>query len=226
MRISTLLLIICASAAAYAQAPVTVVEASWRSDRQPAAKAAPNSVNPQKELTSNDKYWQRKARENQVTGTARDPNEGTLDSRRAALDKINDEARTPKTEDVSGFTYAASFKNETQKTIAVIFWEYRFTELAAPQNISRREFICVANIKPGSKGTVSVFSTRGPSDVVSADSLSAGSEKLFDGKVIINRIEFTDDSVMNRGGWKYEEHKAAIDKATSTKWSRETCRSL
>jgi hypothetical protein len=226
MRFGLFLLILSTVPAVLGQAPVTVVNAGWKVDRQPAPRPETQYIGPQKEITPDDKYWSRKTRENQVRGSAPDPGEMSLDGRRAALDKINQEARTPKPTDIDGYTYKASFKNDTQKQIRIIYWEYRFTERSNPANSVRRQFLCSASVKPGDKTDVAVFSTLGPSEAISLQSLAKDAESPFDEKIFINRIEFNDGSVLNRGGWKFEENKKAIDHITSTPWGKETCRAF
>jgi len=226
MRFGLFLLILSTVPAAFGQAPVTVVDAGWKVDRQPAPRAESQYVPPQKEVTADDKYWARKRRESEPRGGAPDPSETSLDGRRAALDKINDEARSVKSKDIDGYTYRASIKNDTQKVIRIVFWEFRFTELANPSNVVRRQFLCTAEIKPGDKKELSTFSTLGPSDVIAVGSLSKTAEKLFDEKVTVNRVEFADDSVLNRPGWKFDDNKKAIDHITSTPWGKETCRAF
>ena len=208
-----------------AQAPVSVVSHSWKADRRPGIKPVSNSATPEKELTG-EKYADQKRRANQVQGGAVDHGDETPDARRAELDRISEQSRTPKVQDTDGYTYHAAVKNDSDRTVQVIFWEYRFADIANPANVVRREFLCSASIKPGDKKDLSVFSTLAPSDVVTWQALAKSSEKRFDEKVIINRIEFSDDTVLNRGGWKYDDHKKAIDRATSTPWGKEICRSL
>lgn len=228
MRIRGYLLVsvglLCAGSA-MAQAPVSVVSYGWKVDRQPGAAVVSNSVHPEKELTG-EKYADIKRRQNQVQGGAVDQGDQTPDARRAELDRISEAARTPEAKNVEGFTYRAAIKNDSQKTIRALFWEFRFTELADPSKVTRREFLCSANIKPGEKKDLSAFSTFGPSDVIDLRTLAKDGEKRLDEKVVVNRIEFSDDSVLNRGGWKLDEHKKAIDRVTSTPWGKETCRSL
>ncbi|MEP6788407.1 MAG: hypothetical protein ABJB40_08250, partial [Acidobacteriota bacterium] len=103
---------------------------------------------------------------------------------------------------------------------------YRFTELANPSNVVRRQFLCSANIKPGDSKDLSVFSTLGPSDVISAESLAKATERLFDEKIIVNRIEFSDGAMIERRDWKYEDVRKAVERATSTHWGKEVCRGL
>ena len=217
--------VLTAAIAGAGQAPVSVVSHSWKVDRRPGVQPVSNTVHPEKELTG-EKYADRKRRENQVQGGAVDHGDETPDARRSQLDTIAEESRTPRVQDVDGYTYSATIKNDSDKTVRIIFWEYRFAELADPAKVVRREFLCSTNIKPGDKKELFAFSTLAPSDVVSLRDLANTSEKRFDEKVLVNRIEYADDTVLNRGGWKLDDHKKAIDLVTSTPWGKEICRSL
>ncbi|CAN5556536.1 hypothetical protein BH10ACI2_BH10ACI2_12720 [soil metagenome] len=225
MRISLMvsLLFVFVPALCVAQEPISVLDASWQRDRQSASKTGTDSQGKVRGVTDDNKYFQRKQREAQTNVTI-DPNETTIDGRSATLDKIAKEAGSAKVEDVNGFSYRANIKNNTDKTVAIVFWEYRFTELSNPQNIVRRQFICSVNIKPDEKKELSVFSTLGPSDVISAESLSKTTEKLFDEKVILNRFEFSDGTLRQRGNWKYDDYQKSIERATATPWGKEVCR--
>ncbi len=231
MRCGLFLLILSTVPAVLGQAPVSVVNAGWKVDRQPAPKAESQYISPQKEINPDDVFWTRKPRDpdsqiNQVRGTVRDQGDMSVDGRRAALDKINQDARTSRSAAVDGFTYKASLKNDTQKPVRIVYWEYRFTEKANPTNTVRRQFLCTANIKPGDKTDVLVFTTLGPSQTISLDSLSKNEASPFDEKVFINRVEFADGTVLSRGGWKFDDNKKAIDHLTSTPWGKETCRTF
>ena len=154
------------------------------------------------------------------------PEEGTIDARSAAIEKAVQESRTPKGEKVVGYSYTATVRNDSGKTVKVIFWEYRFTEIARPTNVVRRQFLCSVNLKKGDKMELSTFSLLGPSDTIDAESLAKSTDKLFEEKVRINRIELSDDSILQRNDWKYEDVGAAIKRAASTPWGKEICRAL
>jgi hypothetical protein len=62
--------------------------------------------------------------------------------------------------------------------------------------------------------------------VIDVESLSRAKEKLFDEKVQINRIEFSDDSILQRNGWKLADVRDAVKRATATPWGKEICRAL
>jgi hypothetical protein len=216
-------LILLASVGCVAQDPITVVDFSWQREHRAAAKSGSEVLSPTRAVTNDNKYFQRKAREGQTNVTT-DPNETTIDGRSAAIDKNIQEARSAKVDDLNGYTYRAKVRNSTSKTIKIIFWEYRFTEVANPQNVVRRQFICSVGIKPDDTKELAVFSTFGPSDVISTENLGKPGEKLFDEKVIVNRFEFSDGTLRQRGNWKYDDFQKSIERATSMPWGKEVCR--
>lgn len=204
---------------------VTILNSSWQRARQAAKKTDNEAVRPVRMMTQENKYYQRSARDQQTKG-AIDPNEYTVDGRSAALEKNVQEARSAKPDDAIGYAYLANVKNESDRTVEVVFWEYRFTELANPLNVVRRQFLCTANLKPGEKMELSAFSLLGPSDVISAESLAKTEGRLFDEKVLINRVEFKDGAILQRREWKMAEVKKAVERATSTAWGKEICRGI
>jgi hypothetical protein len=205
--------------------PLPVLEFKWQRDRRepPARDTSPAA--PVRAMTSDDKNFRRKALEQRPPG-AIDSNEMTTDGRSAALEKAVQESRTARPKRVDGYTYNAKVKNLYTETAEVVFWEYRFTELANPSNVVKRQFVCAVKIKPDESRDLNAFLLGGPSDVISADSLAGAKEKLFDEKVLIHRIEYANGAVMQRKDWNYAELKPAIDRAVSTPWGKEICRGL
>jgi hypothetical protein len=205
--------------------PVDVLGFRWFQDRLPAPQADVQPNVPMRAVIPENKYFQRKARE-QLSPGAIDPNEQTIDGRSAAIEKAVQESRTLQAKAVDGYSYRATVKNITGTKTEVIFWEYQFTELANPSNFVRRQFICVAGIKPGENKELQVFSIAGPSDAISAESLAKPSQKLFDEKVVVNRIEYSNGAILQRPDWDYKKLKPAIDHAVKTPWGREMCRAF
>ena len=205
--------------------PLTILESSWQHARQPAKKIENQTVPPVRAMTADDKNFRRGALDQQSKSTV-DPVENTPDGRRAALEKIVRDSETPKSGDTNGYSYLAKVKNDGSKKIDVVFWEYRFIELANPTSLVRRQFLCSAKMKPGETRDLSAFSLLGPSEVISADSLANPEDKRFDEKVRVNRIEFSDGSMVQRRDWKYEDVQKAVERATSTPWGKEVCRSI
>jgi hypothetical protein len=220
----SVIIVLTFSSIGFSQDPMPVVSFGWHRAIKPAPTPA-EQITPARAVTAENKYFQRKARE-QLSPGAIDPNETTMDGRSAAMEKAVQQARTAKLEHTNGYTYSTKIRNETGKTVEVIFWEYRFTELARPENTVRRQFLCAVKLKKGESADLSAFSLLGPSEVITADSLADPNGKLFDEKVIVNRFEFADGTLRQRGNWKYEDVKSSVERVTSTPWGMEMCRML
>jgi hypothetical protein len=204
---------------------ISVIDHRWERVRVSGQKIDGSTAAPMRALTSSDKYYQRAARENQPKGVP-DPSEYTTDGRSSAIEKNVQEARSAKTDDVNGFRYVANVRNNSDRKVDVLFWEYRFTEFANPKNVIRRQFLCSAKMKPGEKLELSALSTLGPTDVISTDSLKNPDEKLFNEKILLNRIEFTDGAILQRREWKMGDVEASVKKLTSGSWGKDVCKML
>ena len=222
---TSIFVLLFSSSYCLAQEPVPILNTRWHRTVQPAQKAvvAPNS--PAQSVIPENKYFQRKARE-QRTDNPMDPSEATIEGRSAAIDRALQESRTPQPDDVVGFTYSAEMRNDTGKTIAIIFWEYQFTEIARPTNVIRRQFLCGLKLKDGQTKEFFAFSLLGPSDSIAVESLLKPDQKLFTEKARVNRIEFSDGAILQRENWKFEDVKDAVARATATPWGIEPCRAL
>ena len=213
------------SSYSFSQEPVPVLKARWARTVKPAAKPNIAASGPVRPVNPDEKFFQRKARE-QRTDNPRDPYDDSIEGRSAAMDKAVQQSRAPQPDDVVGYTYVAEVKNDSGSPVAVIFWEYQFTEIAHPTNVVRRQFLCGVKLKNGERKELSAFSLLGPSDGLSVDSLAKSNEKIFDEKAVVNRIELSDGNVLQRNNWKYSDVKDAVERATSTPWESGTCKAL
>jgi hypothetical protein len=205
--------------------PVAVLEFKWYRDRKSVPKTDARGVTPARAVIAENKKFQREARA-QLSPGAIDPNTLTVDGRSEALEKITQESRSTPAAAVEGFTYYAKLRNQADAAIDVIFLEFQFTELANPTNRVRRQFLCAAKIKARQKMDLNVFSSLGPSDVISVESLSNEAGKLFESTVNINRVEYSNGAIIQRKDWNFNALKAAVDHAVSQPWGSETCRAL
>lgn len=219
------ILVLIDSTICVAQDPLPVLNSNWERVTRKANEVDAATVSPTRAILPEDKYFQRKAREQRTDGPL-DPNTESMDARSAKMDRVIQETRTPKAEDVTGYVYTTQLRNDIGKKVKIIFWEYRFTEIANPSNVVRRQFLCGVDLKKGDKIDLSVFSTLGPSNSINTESLAKSPGKLFNEQVQINRIELADDSVLQRNDWKYAEVRAAVERVTSTPWGKEMCRVL
>ena len=223
--IRLLFLFLIASSACLAQDPLPVLRSGWEAAMKKAQKVETPQTGPAKQIIVDDTVGPRTAREFS-TAHPENPSEMTPDGRRAIIEKNEQEATTVQPIDVKGFTYTATIRNDGSKTVKVIYWEYLFAELASPANVVRRQFLCSVNLKKGAQMDLSAFSTLGPTDTISAATLTSSKEKLFSEKVQVNRIEYADDDILQRGTWKFADVKSAVARVTATPWSGEICRPL
>jgi len=205
--------------------PVTVIELKWSKTRQPAQKLDPAGTGPAAAMTSADKNFERNRRANDPPW-AIDPHTQTVDGRAAAIEKSVQESRAPQSKPVDGFEYRVKVQNASNKIIDILFWEYQFINSADQSNMSRRQFICGAGIKPDKQKELLAFSLSGPSEVVTVGSLTQKSDNPLQQRGVINRVEYTDGSTWQRKDWKANEIKQGYIRALATAWGAEMCRSL
>ncbi len=219
------ILVLLISHNGFSQDPVSVLSSRWYRTITPPPKPTTTAAGPSRPITADEKNFSRTARA-QRTDNPMDPYENSMDGRSAALEKAVQESRAPQADEVVGYTYVAEFRNDSGKSIAIIFWEYQFTEIANPANVIRRQFLCGGKLKNGERKEFSAFTLLGPSDALDVNSLAKTTDKLFEEIAQINRIELTDGSILQRPTWKYADVKKAVERATSTPWGKEACRAL
>ncbi|MBV9242284.1 MAG: hypothetical protein JO314_09780 [Acidobacteria bacterium] len=209
----------------FSQDPLPVIKSTWSPAVQKAVKKDVGQTGPAKQILPEDTMISRTGRDF-ATDHPDNPSDQAPDGRRAAIERNEEEARQPDTKDVKGFTYSATVRNDSDKAVKVVFWEYKFTEKANPANVVRRQFLCSVDIKKGAQFDLSIFSTLGPTDTIDAKTLAASKEPLFNETVRVNSIEYSDGEVLQRHDWKAAEVKAAVDRITSKPWGKEPCRLL
>lgn len=205
--------------------PVVVLDFKCLKSRRTIKNSASATTAPAPDMSTVKKNNLRNPPSQAMRGD-RDLNTETIDGRSAALEKSVQEAQSPKSTPVDGYTYQAKIRNAHTQNIEIVFWEYQFKELSNPANVVRRQFLCSVKVKSGKEGELRAFSVSGPSDVISVDSLTNESRNLFEEKVFINRIEYADGSVFQRKDWVYAGMKSRIERAIGTPWGSEMCRSL
>jgi len=209
----------------FAQDPMPVLGSTWRPAVQKAPKVDPQFVKPARAITVEDTMVKRDVRQVQIDKNT-EPRDETPDARRDMIEKNEAEAKTPQPDDIQGFNYTVRVRNDTGTTAKIIYWEYMFGEVANPGNTVRRQFLCSVNLKKGSEMELSAFSAQGPTDVIDAASLAKPRESRFIEHVQVNRIEYADGNILQRGNWRLADIKSAVDRATATPWGKEMCRAL
>ena len=204
-------------------APLTVTEFKWSRARRTVQAPVVEGNAPARAMIPQNRNFARNQRINEPRG-ARDPNADTVDGRSAALEQSVAESRAPKAEPMDGYAYKIKVQNPGPKTVEALFWEYRFHDPANPNLVARRQFLCVVNLGSGKGKELEGFSLSGPSDVVNVQTLNSGTQ--LKEEVLINRIEYTDGSMVQRKSWKLEEVKASYERALREQWLPGMCKPL
>lgn len=204
--------------------PVAVLGFKCTRSRQNVTTSNP-ATGPAREMTTANKSIPRNARINDPMG-ARDPNEDTIDGRSAAIEKVVQESRTPRTKPTDGFAYLVKLQNASSKVVEFLFWEYQFIDPSNLENVTRRQFLCAVKIKPAKEKELRAFGVSGPG-VVSVGGLANASGNAFLETVVINRVEYEDGSVWQRKDWNSNEIRLTYKRAVATPWNAgEMCRGL
>ena len=205
---------------------LVVVSFKWSKTKQTEDKIeVPNNA-PAPAMIPQNKNFARNVRANEPPGN-RDPNQDTIDGRSAALERSVQESRVRPPKTIDAYSYKIKVQNPTSQTVDILFWEYQFIDRSNPQNVTRRQFLCVANLKAGQQKEIQALSLNGPTDVVNIESLSNNAANPFGEKIVINRIEYGDGSIWQRKDWRFSEITDSYLRATSTPWTKEQmCKGL
>lgn len=96
------------------------------------------------------------------------------------------------------FHYKVSVRNNTDKTIKSIDWDYVFFNSNTQSETSRLQFTTEEKIGPGKSKDLNVMARQPPSKTVSVYALDKNERQGLDGQVVIMRIEYMDGSVWQR----------------------------
>ena len=202
---------------------MNVVNFKWSRVRQTVDTRPQEPTIPARAVIPQNKTFARNARINDMAG-ARDPNADTLDGRSAALERSVQESRTPKAEPRDGFAYYVKVKNSAPKIVEIVFWEYRFWDPANPDLVTRRQFLCGVNIRPDKEKELEGFSSLRPSGVVNVNTLAGKGQ--FKEEVLINRVEYSDETIWQRKDWSFAEVQRSYDRVLREPWLPGTCKGL
>lgn len=205
--------------------PVVVVSHKLSKTKQTEDKVEVPTNGPAPAMISQNKNFARNGRVNDPAGS-RDPNQDTIDGRSAAIERSVQESRTRQPKTIDAYSYKIKVQNQTSQAVNMLFLEYQFIERSNPENVTSRQFLCVANLKPGKDKEIQALTLNGPPDVVNVKSLEKDSANQFEEKVVINRIEYSDGSHWQRKDWKFSEITDSYLRVTSTPWTTQACRGL
>jgi hypothetical protein len=202
--------------------PLDVGNFKWSRARRNVEAPPVEGNAPAPAMIPQNRNFARNSRINDPQGV-RDPNQDTLDGRRAAMDKSVAESRAPKSQPMDGFAYRIKVQNQTSKVVEIVFWEYQFHDPANPGLVARRQFLCGVNIPAGKGKELEGFSLSGPSDVVNVKTLDSGG---FKENVLINRVEYSDGSIWQRKAWNLAEVKGSYARVLREPWLPGMCKGL
>lgn len=189
------LLVICgASQPIVAQddgGPLRVIKFGWEKERlRPIPSMAP--------LASQDELIQQSRREQQLSAARNAQNKSTssklenqISNHQDAKIKAQQQTEMPR----DGYRYKVTLRNEGDKTIKSIDWDYYFIDPTSNQELARHQFTSDETIKPGKSKEVTVLYLKPPVKTVDARSLKKKEKEAFVGRVVVARLQFSDGSV-------------------------------
>lgn len=105
--------------------------------------------------------------------------------------------RDPRT----SYIYEVKFKNNGQKEIRTISWDYVFFEPETKEEVGRRQFVSKTKIEPGKAKTLIMSSGSPPTETVDAGKNAQKADQSYFEQVEIRSIEYADGSI-----WKFKTY--------------------
>lgn len=96
------------------------------------------------------------------------------------------------------FIYKVSIKNNSDKTIKSIDWDYVFFSANTQNEAGRLEFTSDEKIGPGKSKEINMMARKPPARTISVYALDKNERQGLDGQIVIMRVEYTDGSVWQR----------------------------
>jgi len=115
-----------------------------------------------------------------------------MQERRDALARAEQNGSKSSTPRQDYYLMRLEMKNVGEKTIKSIVWEF---QPLAQAGYDVKQYVCAIKAKPKENKTLELVTPSAPVKVVSVD------KKSQDGKVVMNRIEYSDGTVWKRKGW-------------------------
>jgi hypothetical protein len=99
----------------------------------------------------------------------------------------------------SGYIYEFKVRNTGTKTIRRVAWEYSFSDPITKRKVGRRNYKSKVKILPGMTANLVVRSSLPPIGTIDAKRAGLGQQDQSPDQMIIQKIEYTDGSVWQRG---------------------------
>ena len=127
---------------------------------------------------------------------------------------------------VDGYSYRIKVENTAEKVVEILFWEFQSIDPANSSSLTRRQFLCGVNIRPGKESSLEGFSISSPSNVVNVDTLAKKDQNPLQERIVINRVEYADGTIWQRKDWSLNEVKASYQRALNEPWTLGMCKGL
>lgn len=98
------------------------------------------------------------------------------------------------------YTYQVQIKNAGEATIAAVDWEYLFLDGLTGGEMARHRFHSFQRAKPGKSLTLSGTSASPPTRVVNAAAARGGKSNLFEERIVVRCVAYSDGTVRWRDG--------------------------
>lgn len=93
------------------------------------------------------------------------------------------------------YVYRVKLRNDGEKAISAVDWEYQFLNPDTGQEIAHHRFESLGGVKPGKSRTLESTSVAPPARVVSADALGRDGKARYKERVVIRCVAYSDGSV-------------------------------
>ncbi len=98
------------------------------------------------------------------------------------------------------YTYQIQIKNAGEATIEAVDWEYLFLDGLTGGEMARHRFQSFRRAKPGKSLTLSGTSAAPPTRVVNASAARNGMDSLFEERIVVRCVAYSDGTVRWRDG--------------------------
>jgi hypothetical protein len=115
--------------------------------------------------------------------------------REARADSANIERMRAQSPSRYGFVYKVTLRNEGDKPVRAVDWDYVFADAATGEELGRRQFTSEERIAPGKKKELAFFVASPPTRTVSADALNRGERDGLAERVVVVRVVYGDGTV-------------------------------
>ncbi len=171
----------------------SILKFSWQRERiAPRASVA--------EFASADALREQARNEGRLASARNSQDKGTLGRVETSVNRQNDaEAKARQTAPPrDGYRYKVTLRNDGQKVIKSIEWDYLFIDPSTQREVAHHQFASDDTIKPGKSKEVSVLYLIPPVKTISADVLGKKGQMSFQEQVVVVRIFYSDGSVWQR----------------------------